>query len=320
MKILMTSDWHIKLGQKNVPKDWQRNRFLMLVDLLNKGVDEHKCDLHIIGGDILDVTKPSAEELNLFFECVSKLNHLTVIYTGNHEALTKTHSSLYELAAEVNRCNKWVTVLTDPYRSQYYDVIDYIELHKKDWEPSKSKLCFTHVRGEIPPHVKPEIDLSKFSDYDLVITGDLHSHQNTQGKFIYPGSPMTTSFHRTLDNSTNGYLIVDTETLEWNWYNLELPQLLRKTVDNPKDMLPDPYHRVIYELTGDVMELGKVSNMDLLDKKINTGVSKSAKLEGLTGNISEEVNLYCSKVLGLDKGSITKLVTRLYSEVQNLDD
>jgi hypothetical protein len=30
MKILFSADWHIKLGQKNVPADWQKNRFRQL--------------------------------------------------------------------------------------------------------------------------------------------------------------------------------------------------------------------------------------------------------------------------------------------------
>ena len=55
---------------------------------------------------------------------------------------------------------------------------------------------FTHVRGEIPPHVKPEVDLDMFEDFPVVFAGDLHAHSNTQRNIVYPGSPMTTSFHR----------------------------------------------------------------------------------------------------------------------------
>ena len=57
-------------------------------------------------------------------------------------------------------------------------------------------ICFTHVRGEIPPHVKPEMDLELFAKYDLVLAGDLHSYENSQKNILYPGSPVTTSFHR----------------------------------------------------------------------------------------------------------------------------
>ena len=59
------------------------------------------------------------------------------------------------------------------------------------------KPLFTHVRGEIPPHVKPEVDLDRFEDFPVVFAGDLHAHSNTQRNIVYPRSPMTTSFHRT---------------------------------------------------------------------------------------------------------------------------
>lgn len=326
MKILFTADHHIKLGQRMVPVAWQKARFKALILKLNEAVKLHECDLHIMGGDILDVAKPSPEELKLFFDLLAELDHETLIYTGNHEALTKKHSSLYDFAAEVSRCNPRVKVTTEPYRSPEFDVVDYIELHTKDWEPAKSKLCFTHVRGEIPPHVKPEINLTKFNEYGLVISGDLHSHENTQklpsGKdLVYPGSPMSTSFHRTLSNRRNGYIVVDTESLEWEWHSLELPQLLRKTVQDEGDIIEDDYHRVVYELEGDVLSLGSVdTSNELLDKKVNTNVSKSAKLQGLTGVLSEEVTIYCKEVLNLEDSQITSLLTTLSNEVKNLDD
>lgn len=325
MKILFTADHHIKLGQRKVPEEWQRNRYLMLVKEINLAFEENKCDLHILGGDVLDVAKPSTKELDLFFEFISLLEHETLIYTGNHEATSKKHSALYDLASEVRRCNPKVTVLTEPFRSDDFDVIDYIELHRKDWEPQQAKICFTHVRGEIPPHVKPEIDLNKFSNYDLVVSGDLHSHSNTQHlpngvDLVYPGSPLTTSFHRNLSEG-NGYLVIDTETVSWKWFPLEMPQLIRKTVTCESEIVEDPYHRVIYELEGDVVSLGSVDNSnELLDKKVNQNVSKSAKLYGLTGVISEEVLVYCEEVLGLEQDKISELLTTLQNEVPNLDD
>ena len=46
---------------------------------------------------------------------------------------------------------------------------------------------FTHVRGEIPPHVKPEVDLDRFEDFPIVFAGDLHAHSNSQRNIVYPG-------------------------------------------------------------------------------------------------------------------------------------
>lgn len=325
MRVLYTADWHIKLGQNKVPIPWQTSRFHSLVDELNGAFLKHNCDLHVIGGDIFDVAAPNPEEYELYYDLVAKLEHKTIIYTGNHEMKTKKDSMLYKLASETKRCNPLVSVITEPYRSEDFDIVDYVELKKDKWLPAKSKLCFTHVRGEIKPHVKPEIDLSRFKDYPLVISGDLHSHSNTQvhpnGDLVYPGSPMTTSFHRNeVGSYTNGYIVVDTNNLAWQWYELTLPQLLRKTVSTTDEMVDDGYNWTIYELTGDVVELGKLeANSELLDKKINTNITKDAKLQGLDGDINSEVSIYLKEVMGLQDDSIKELVSTLHSEVKNLE-
>ena len=95
----------------------------------------------------------------------------------------------------------------------------------------QSKPLFTHVRGEIPPHVKPEVDLDRFEDFPVVFAGDLHAHSNTQRNIVYPGSPMTTSFHR--NEVQTGYLLINPSNWRWIWEPFELPQLLRKTVSDP---------------------------------------------------------------------------------------
>lgn len=318
MKILFSADHHIKLGQKNVPKEWQKNRFLMLAERFNKIFIEHNCDLHIIGGDILDVANPSTEELELLFAFLQSMTHEGRIYTGNHEMLSKTISCLTHLRDAIKDSTNGRWRLLKNKRLEDWDVIDYTDLHKKTWEPAKSKLCFTHVRGSIPPHVQPEIDLNKFAEhgYKLVVAGDLHSYQNTQQindslTLLYPGSPLTTSFHRERTKNTNGCLIIDTETLEYEWIELgDLPQLIRKTVTINDELLPDPYDRVIYEVEGDVSELKKLKGSDLLDKKINTKVSKDAKLNLENKTTLEELALYLTDVQGLDKESIERLVSK----------
>ena len=58
--ILYTADWHIKLGQKNVPVDWATNRYTMFFNQITEL--EADCELHIIGGDLFDRV-PSIDEL-----------------------------------------------------------------------------------------------------------------------------------------------------------------------------------------------------------------------------------------------------------------
>ena len=82
-------------------------------------------------------------------------------------------------------------------------------MHRKDSieKFDTSKPLFTHVRGEIPPHVKPEVELDRFEDFPVVFAGDLHAHSNTQKNIVYPGSPMTTSFHR--KEVKTGYILIN---------------------------------------------------------------------------------------------------------------
>ena len=321
-KLLFSADWHIRLGQKNVPRDWQTKRFHMLVDELNAIFKREQCDKHIIGGDILDRFAPSTEESELYYELVAALEHPTEIYTGNHEMISKTKSVLQHMTKETSRCNPLVKVLSS-IRGVDYDIIDFAELHAKKWAERKSDICFTHVRGAIPPHVVPEIDLDTFKGYKLVVTGDLHSHVCCQESpsgipFIYPGSPLATSFHRERKVGTHGVLIVDTDTLEYKWIDLgHLPQLIRKTIDAGEELVEEDYDRVVYEVVGDLDDLKQVVDSDLLDKRIHRNVGEKATLE-LTSDlgVAQELSLYLEQVEKLDVDKVAE-ATSLFKELVN---
>jgi DNA repair exonuclease SbcCD nuclease subunit len=284
-------------------------------------VNNIECDLLVIGGDTIDSTTPSLEELECYFEFIAAIKHETIIYSGNHEQITKSLSVLDTFAEETNRCNPKVKVVGS-YRSDDFDIIDFEELHKP-WGKPQSKLLFTHVRAALPEHMKtePEVDLSRFDVYDLVITGDLHDHKLSQETdngtpIIYPGSPLTTSFHRELAETTNGIITVETDTLEWTWHNLKhLPQLLRYKITDPSEMVEDPYHRVVYELEGDVLELKKTAGSELLDKKINVNVSKDAKLDLRDKEVPEELHMFLTDIEGLSEDKVARCMRRFSNAI-----
>ena len=58
--ILFTADWHIKLGQKNVPMAWACSRYKLFFDKIYEL--EKNVSLHIIGGDLFDRV-PSMDEV-----------------------------------------------------------------------------------------------------------------------------------------------------------------------------------------------------------------------------------------------------------------
>jgi hypothetical protein len=138
------------------------------------------------------------------------------IYDGNHEATKKNKTFFTALKEVTNSLNPLVYVIDEAFEDERgFSILPYCDLHKKSSIEmlNKSLPVFTHVRGEIPPHVTPEVDLDRFKRFPIVFAGDLHSHSNCQQNIVYPGSPMTTSFHRS--KVATGVITIDTEYWEW---------------------------------------------------------------------------------------------------------
>lgn len=305
--ILFTADIHLKLGQKNVPREWAKDRYRKFFKQIS-GI-EPNVDLHIIGGDLFD-RLPTMEELELYFEWVSMMTVRTIITTGNHEATKKGHTFLSQLKAATQKINPLVTIVDDSYIDEEYGfgILPYENLHKNgatDFFPSGIALI-THVRGEIPPHVKPEVDLSMFDKFKVVFAGDLHSHSNSQRNIVYPGSPMTTSFHR--KEVATGYLLIDETDWSWEWHQLDLPQLIRKTVDSPEQMIPTTYHHTIYELEGDLKDLSNIENSELLDKKVVKRSSEASLIISSDMTLTDELSEYLSYILELDDTKVSDIL------------
>ena len=305
--ILFTADWHIKLGQKNVPVDWALNRYKLFFEQIHSICKE--CDMHIIGGDLFD-RLPSMEELELYFSFIRDVKKPTLIYDGNHEATRKNRTFFSQLKRVSRDINPLVNVVDISYVDEDlgFGVLPYAELHKKG---SIEHFCtkkplFTHVRGEIPPHVKPEVELDRFDDFPVVFAGDLHAHSNTQRNIVYPGSPMTTSFHRT--QVKTGYLLINEQDWSWLWEPFELPQLIRKTVTNPEDMVPTNYHHTIYEIEGDIQELASVENSELLDKKVVKRNTEATLVIDKDMTIEEELVEYLTYILEIPEEKIATIL------------
>lgn len=306
MKILFIADLHIKLGQKKVPKAWQYNRFMLLADELNK-VD---ADMLVIGGDLLDVANPSMEEVGLMYDFLDRLKHSGVIFPGNHEMTSKSKDCFRFIERMLEDLS--FSVIRDFQSHGGIDYIPYNILKKESWGTTNNKIAFTHVRGAIPPHVEPEIDLRRFNSYDKVFAGDLHSKTNSQDNILYPGSPFNTSFHRSIPSGANGYFIIETSNGDHSWYELVLPQLIRTTVCTEEEMIATDFNHTIYELEGSMEDLAKVEDSYLLDKKVTKLVKTVATLN-LSGNIAEELAEYLCNIEDIPSEDIPKYIS-LYKE------
>jgi hypothetical protein len=234
---------------------------------------------------------PTLDELSLYFKFISQRTKRTIISTGNHEATKKGKSFFTELKGVTERLNPKVEIVVDYiHEADDYYVVPYEFIKNKGtWDELARKYVFTHVRGEIPPHVKPEINLEWLDKFPIVFAGDLHSHSNTQRNIVYPGSPMTTSFHRSEVQA--GYIIIN-DDWTWVWKAFDLPQLIRKTVSDPSEMIPTDFHHTIYELEGNIKDLSKIEHSDLLDKKLVKRSSDTALVLDKKMTISEELTEY----------------------------
>jgi len=316
--ITFIADIHIKLGQKNVPRGWAVDRYKKFFNQLKEL--EVDSSLLIVGGDIFD-RMPTIEELELYFEWISNIGVKTLITTGNHEATKKGQSFLTQLKAVTNKLNSLVYIIDEDYIDPDlgFGIMPYESLHKPNSiEKFNTKYpLFTHVRGEIPPHVTPEIDLSRFDKFPVVFAGDLHAHSNSQRNIVYPGSPMTTSFHRT--RVSTGYLLIDEKDWSWIWREFDLPQLIRKTVTDTNEMIPGIKDHIIYELEGDMRDLAKVANTELLDKKVVKRNIETSLVLDKSMTLAEELVEYLTYILEISDDKIPSIVGLFNDYTKNIE-
>jgi DNA repair exonuclease SbcCD nuclease subunit len=320
MKLLFTADIHIKLGQKNVPVDWATNRFQLFITQFQEM--QKQADIIIIGGDVFD-RLPSMDELELYFDFVASLTKPSIIYSGNHEMLKKDTTFLTYLKRATHRQNPLVSIHDDYFSQLLGGLVDIIPYNKlKDFQDTytqqqfKGRILCTHIRGDIPPHVKAEIDLNLLNRWDVVLAGDLHSYENSQRNILYPGSPYTTSFHRS--SVRTGCILLDVSTLEHKWLEFDLPQLIKRTV-GVNDPKPQTYpDHTIYEIEGNLHELGQLEDSELIDKKVVKRAQDTQLILDPNMTIAEEVREYLTYILNLPDETIQLVLKELYDNTEKL--
>jgi DNA repair exonuclease SbcCD nuclease subunit len=285
---------------------WACTRYKLFFEAIHELEQRDDISMHVIGGDLFDRV-PSMDELTLYFDFIKDVTIPTIIYDGNHEATKKYKTFFSNLKRATSDVNPLVEIVDTTTEYMWGTILPYVDLHRKGGieKCNPNKPLYTHVRGEIPPHVTPEVDLDKFNDFPVVYAGDLHSHSNTQRNIVYPGSPMTTSFHR--DVVKTGYLLIDEADDSWEWEEFNLPQLLRKTVEDEDEMIATDFHHTIYEIEGDVADLANIKNSELLDKKV-VKRSSEATLNLKDLSIEEELVEYLSAILNLNDDKIKSIM------------
>jgi hypothetical protein len=233
--------------------------------------------------------------------------------------LKKDTTFLTFLKKSTQRMNPLVTLVDDYLENDVVDIIPYNKL--KDYEKNprtfSNKILCTHVRGEIPPHVKPEVDLNIFSQWQTVLAGDLHSYENSQRNILYPGSPYTTSFHRS--SVETGAILLDSATHSHEWLKFHLPQLIKKTIGADETPVPTDFDHTIYEVQGDMQELGDLEDSELIASKVIKRDTDSALMLDPEMSLNEEVKEYLTYILELPEPTVDKVLQEMQNHADKLN-
>ena len=135
--------------------------------------------------------------------------------------------------------------------------------------------------------------------WGLCLLGDLHfNHRYGDTNCYYPGSPVNTTFDRD-ENREYGvdiYEFVDSSNYAREFYNLDLPKLIRRTIKAGETMTTDARHHVVYEVKGNIDELSKIERTELLDKKVVEKPSDDSTLDLKGKTIYEELEIYLKHI------------------------
>lgn len=316
MKILHVADIHINLHKKKIPYAWQSNRFKMLFEKLLEL--EKDCDVTVLAGDIFD-KKPETDEICLFLSYANSVTKPTLAIPGNHEASTKGNTFLEHFETEHAINNPNFILHTKNSRieigGQGFQLFPYGEMQLGNIPKYvEGDILVTHIRGEVPPHITAEFDFDKISKWPLTLLGDLHfQHKYKDYNIYYSGSPINTTFDRS-DAREYGVNIIEYNNpndYTVTFYDLELPKLIRYTVDSDTELKADKYHHVVYEVTGTIDKLSKIQNHELLDKKIAEKPQENSVLDLSDKSLIEELESYLEFIKVENKKAVVELFNKL---------
>lgn len=292
MKILFTADQHQTLRKSKVPKDWAYNRYTEFFNAIHS----MDFDVHILGGDWFDKS-PNIDELGIFLEFIESDNRPRYMIGGNHEATTKYKtflSMLKPLEADNFRLmlDQETLELNNGRIFICFFSYHFIKLGLQPPIPPKAAektILISHARGNLPM-VDPEYDFNRFSNYDLVLLGDLHTyHQHMPFKNVwYPGSPYSITFEQCNLDKEFGVFLIDTDKEDWyipQFIPLDLPQLV-KTVVAPEEVKKrqetESKHHFLIEVEGSVDELQGITTKGNVAKKVRVSNKATVDLLGKT--------------------------------------
>jgi DNA repair exonuclease SbcCD nuclease subunit len=248
MKIAIFSDWHLGL---NWGTELEMDSFIHLQQALDQ-IEQENIDLILCAGDLFDKTIPSHE---VYFEAIKILNNTNIenkiklknsqnlilkipmiSIIGNHEFRGKDYKSTVELlevmgflkvlhAQDITIDNITIFGLGGVPDKYALDII-------KKWNPIPIKnnynilMIHQSFSEYLPIDSQEVLSLSNLpSGFDLIING--HLHWNTivdldqGGKFLMPGSTVSTQNKKLEANKPKGYYILNTNKNQFTFKEIK---------------------------------------------------------------------------------------------------
>lgn len=257
VKVSILSDVHLKMRRF---ASFELNRFELLIDHLQQS----DADIIIFNGDLLDIARPSLEEVKAITDALEALGDKEVyIVDGNHEAVTKQASTYdyLKLPNVHNHQNKSKLLTIEGVDIQ---LCGWSALH--ELPDLKADVLISHYRSAIEGLFEEEVDTSKFiNNYGLILLGDIHSRYSPSSHIFYTGCPYPIQ-HIKDSREKFGYvsLVVDNGSTSWSYVDLDLPKKIRidMTYKQLTEFDPNPEHMYKLFVSGTLDELRSLASTD----------------------------------------------------------
>jgi hypothetical protein len=116
-----------------------------------------------------------------------------------------------------------------------------------------------------------------------------------------------------------GAILLDTVSLEHEWLKFNLPQLIRKTVGVTDPKPATDFDHTIYQVEGDMHELGELEDSDLIDRKVIKRDTDSALMLDPEMSLSEEVKEYLTYILELPDQTVEAVLKEMQNYAEKIE-